>query len=154
MEQQSTIFDKSFDNKPAHRRRNLMPAWLKVYTWVAIGFGIYVFSYLFFMTPDDIGGSSDRNSLHNQIIRLVIKIVVSCIYVLPGLLVWLEIRQAILFNLIIAISWVVITLYCSLLVNSKLWVLAWCMVPFLPFWAGLFPLLRKWKNGVSGQTFR
>ncbi|NML39676.1 hypothetical protein HHL17_20925 [Chitinophaga sp. G-6-1-13] len=153
MSEQSSIFDESFDSTEIPRRRELMPTWLKVYTWFTVLIGILVFVYGFFFAPDD-----DPNEIKDAaywIGSFIGKGLVAAIYLVPGLLVWFEAKYAIRFNLIMAAIWGVTVLLAAALTQWSNLIFGMTMIFFIPFWAGLLFIRRKWiKEAVSGRTLR
>ncbi|MBC9909770.1 hypothetical protein [Chitinophaga varians] len=154
MEQQSTIFDESFDQIRTLRRRNLMPMWLKVYTWVTLGFGMLFSLLIFFESISDFDGLPKDNA--GYLAGFVIAgILILAIYLTPALLVWLEVKWAIWFNIIIAALWVITILTATIISGTDNLYVGVTIIYFIPFWAGLFPLRRKWtKEAVSGRALR
>lgn len=153
MEQQSTIFDESFDEVRILRRRQLMPSWLKVYTWFTVLIGILIFVYAFIFAPDD--NPNEVKDAAYWIGSIIGKGLVAAIYLAPGLLVWFEVKYAIRVNLIMAAIWALTVLLAAALTEWSNLIFGMTMIFFIPFWAGLLFIRRRWiKEAVSGPQLR
>ncbi|NLR67980.1 hypothetical protein HGH92_26985 [Chitinophaga varians] len=154
MEQQQTIFDKSFDEVHTLRRRQLMQPWLKLYTWITIGFGL-LFSFLIFRESITAFKASPQDNAGYIVGFAIVGIIISAIYLAPAVLVWLEVKWAIWFNIVIAALWVVTIALGTIMSGTDSLYVGVTIIYFIPFWAGLFPLRRRWsKEAISGPTLR
>lgn len=155
MDQQQTIFDESFDKVEIRRRRDLMPKWLKVYTWVTIGFAAFISVCILLEMTDTsriIPGDEAAGYWTGTVIA---GIIISAIYVAPGLLVWFEVKWAIWFNLILAAIWITTILSIAAIFDWNNLYIGVTILFFIPFWVGLFPIRRRWsKEAVSGRKLR
>ncbi|MGN7824345.1 hypothetical protein ACTJJB_29750 [Chitinophaga sp. 22536] len=154
MEQQQTIFDKSFDEVHTLRRRQLMQPWLKLYTWMTIGFGL-LFSFLIFLESIKAFKNFPQDNAGYLVGFVIVGFIILAIYVAPAVLIWLEVKWAIWFNIILAVFWVVTIGGATIMSGTENLYVGVTIIYFIPFWAGLFPLRRRWsKEAISGRTLR
>ncbi|MBC9909769.1 hypothetical protein [Chitinophaga varians] len=151
MTQPSSIFDESFEQAGPRRRRDLLPNWLKLYTWIIICFSIISFLYVAFTKPD-----VDFSKIpHPEIYRTAViigKAIPASLFFLMGLLVWMESRGAIRLNLIVAAIWLSAILLLVLTGGLDNLIFGIYLPLFLPYWIGLYPLRQQWIAAVSGRA--
>lgn len=153
--QQQTIFDKDFEHHIAPERRSLMPKWLIIYMWVVVALGLIMLGYAA-VTPafdaNDVmandpqyGASYRAGSMRGQFIPGIN-------FLLMGGLVWLERRRAIRFNWGVAIFWVLLIVF-AVFTGGVRGLLVGIFIPFfIPYWAGLLMIQRRWeKEAIRGK---
>lgn len=150
---QSTIFDETFETAGPRRRRDLLPNWLKLYTWIIMFFSILGFLYVAFTKPDADFSKMPNPDVYRTAV-IVGKAIPASLFFLMGLLVWMEVRGAIRLNLIIAAIWLSVILLLVLSGGLGNLIFGIYLPLFLPYWAGLFTLRRQWVAAVSGREAR
>jgi hypothetical protein len=156
MNQQQTIFDENFNNQIRPRRRDLMPKWLTIYMWCIIVLSIGFFIWTTYFSPDynanDPQLADPQTGESYRTGTVIGKYLLCTIFVLMGILVLLERRLAIRFNLVIAIIWTIWTMLMTLLSGLIGLTIGMLMPIFIPYWIGLFQIQRKWeKEAIAGN---
>ncbi|SKA44685.1 hypothetical protein SAMN04488128_106464 [Chitinophaga eiseniae] len=155
MDQQYSIFDKSFDSPEWLRRRDLMPAWLKVYTWVTFGLSLFMTVLVFLQIPDASGKLAGADAAGFWAGTLFAAALIAAVFLLPAILVLLEIKWAIWFNLVLGVLWIVLISSVAIFSDPAFLYVGITMFFYIPFWAGLLPLRRRWATeAVSGRARR
>lgn len=149
MDQHSTIFDAAFEAENPPRRRDILPKWLRIYTLCVIGLGIIFFIWTALMAPasppdDSLAGYAERPSGAN--VGYTIGTYLPAAFVtMMGLVVWLERRRAILFNMISSIFWGFLVLASLLAYGLPGLGMGFICLLFVPFWIGLFKRKYQWE---------
>lgn len=154
MDQQHTIFDETFDSPERLRRRDIMPAWLKVYTWITFGISIVITFLILLQMPEINGHTPDAETAGYRAGITLAAVIIAVMYLSPVLLVLFEIKWAIWFNLIAGSIWVTAILSSAILSDPDNLYVGVTIIFYIPFWIGLLPLLQKWKAAASGRALR
>ena len=155
MNQQDTLFDEYFEQQIRPRRRDIMPKWLKIYTWFIIGFSIASFIWTAFFAPDynanDPQASDPETGASYRFGTTLGHFIPSVIIFTLGIVVWLERRRAIRLNLGVAIAWLLWIVLMTLLSGIRGLTLGILLPIFIPYWIGLFQIQRTWeKEAIRG----
>jgi magnesium-transporting ATPase (P-type) len=156
MNMQDALFDEQFEQEIRPRRRDIMPKWLKIYTWIIIALSIVFFIWTAFFAPDynanDPQMADPETGASYRFGTKVGHFLPSLIIFMMGILVWLERRRAIRFNFGVAIAWGLLILALVLLSGIQGLLVGMLMPIFIPYWIGLFQIQRKWeKEAVRGS---
>lgn len=154
MDQQHTIFDESFDSPERRRRRDIMPAWLKVYTWITLGLSVVITFFVLLQIPETKGHIPDADAAGYRAGITFAAVIIVVMYISPVLLVLFEIKWAIWFNLIAGIIWMAAIVSSAIVSDPDNLYIGVTIIFYIPFWVGLLPLLPKWKEAVSGRALR
>nr|WP_295871954.1 hypothetical protein [uncultured Chitinophaga sp.] len=153
--EQNSIFDENFDKPELLRRLDLLPAWLKVYTWITLGLSVFMTILIFLQIPDTAGNLDAEDAAGFWAGTMLAATFIAAVYLSPVLLVLFEIKWAIGFNLVIGVLWLALISSLALLLDVTYLYLAITMCFYIPLWAGLLPLRRRWtKEAVSGRALR
>lgn len=156
MNQQQTIFDQDFENQIVTRRRDLMPKWLIIYMWIVIALGIIMLCYAAWQTPTfDANDAMANDPQYSASYRSGAQrgaFIPGILFLLMGVLVWLERKRAIRFNWGVAIFWIVWVTLMVLISGVKALFVGILLPFFIPYWIGLFKIQRRWeKEAVRGN---
>jgi len=153
MNQEQSTFDNNFDNQHLPRRRDLMPKWMIIYTWVIIALGVFSICYVAWnevtfdandvMANDPQFGDSYRSGFRRG------QFIPGMILVLMGGLIWQEIRGAIRFHWAVAIFWAVIIAIAMIGSGISGLTVGITLPFFLPYWIGLRKIQHRWENGAT-----
>ncbi|WP_440134803.1 hypothetical protein [Chitinophaga sancti] len=148
--EQHTIFDKDFDAKISIRRRDLMPGWLKVYVWAGMIIGIFMMVGLM-ATICYLWSTEGVNGSWVTYLTYVLFMVTVFSFFLKYYLMWVEAKQAILWNIFIGIVWLIIT-QLVLWLNFMSWVVFLEVLIPIPYWIVLFRIKYKWEHvAIAGK---
>ena len=152
---QQTIFDEAFEKQTFSRRRDMMPTWLTVYMWCIIVFSTIFFIWITFFAPAYPGAEKPQTTVVYLISILIWKFIPTALFSLMGILVWLEAKWAIRYNLCFALIWALLIVCNTIFIGPEGLLIGILMPLFIPYWIGLFPIRRKWeKRQVSGKNPR
>ena len=153
---QETIFDDSFNQVPAIRRRDVMPLALKIYVWLGM-----ISSGLTFLNVTVQFGSF-RKLMNNEkvtgilaMLPIIFILFNVLLIFLMTLLLWMEVKWAIKFNWVVGCLWLcLITSTSFVFENMAVYLL---FIPFLiilaPYFILLFVIRKKWtQKAVSGRS--
>jgi hypothetical protein len=141
---QSTIFDKDFEAGLSIRRRELMSMWLKIYVWsgMIIGAGMVL---ILIATLCYIWDTEGVNGTWITYLTYVLFFVVTLTFFLKHYLMWMESKQAIMWNIVIGILWLIITQFVLWMNFMSIIVLLEIAIP-IPYWIMLSRIKYKWEQ--------
>ena len=159
MNDQSTIFDESFDEGVKIRRRALMPVFLKIYlvifaiyaAYQVFGRSYYMYKIINFYVSNDMFGVSD--------LRVFMMIARSffggAVVVITVLSLWLEWKWAIRYNWGLLIYWIAMSIVDYTAGNGYGIYLGLIALLVAPYYSMLFQIQKRWeREAVSGRQLR
>lgn len=153
--EQNSIFDENFDKPELLRRLDLLPAWLKVYTWITLGLSVFMTFLIFLQIPEMNSKIDNEDAAGFWAGTLIAAAFIAAVYLSPALLVLFEIKWAVWFNLVLGILWIALISSVAVFFDPAFLYVAITIFFYIPLWAGLFPLRRRWtKEAVSGRALR
>lgn len=148
--EQNTIFDKAFEEEISIRRRDLMSIWLKIYVWGGMIIGAAMVITLI-ATICYLWSTEGTNGTWITYLSYVFFLIVILSFFLKHYLMWMEAKQAIVWNIIIGILWFVIVQFILWMNFMSLLVLLEVLIP-IPYWIMLFRIKYKWEHvAVAGR---
>lgn len=148
--EQSTIFDKEFEEQISIRRRDLMPLWFRIYVWGGMIAGAAL-TILLIATICYLWRTEGTNGTWITYLTYVLFMVLVLSFFLKHYLMWREAKQAITWNFIIGIVWFVI-FQAVLWMNFMSWLVLFEILIPLPYWITLFRIKYKWEHvAVAGR---
>ncbi|ACU63754.1 hypothetical protein [Chitinophaga pinensis] len=157
MNQSETIFDKEFESQLMPRRRDLMPKWLTTYMWAVMVFGFIMLCYAVSLaTAFDTNDTMAYDPRYATAFRTGTNIgqfIPGILCMLMGVVVWLERRRAIRFNLGIGLLWLAFIIFMVLSAGIRGLFVGIMFPLFVPYWIGLFGIQKRWeKEAVRGKA--